>query len=178
MSAEDFPRALVNVLAKEGGFVNNPHDPGGATNKGITQRVYNAWRVAHGQPVGTVLWISTADVEGIYRAQYWAAIRGDDMPRGVDNCLFDEGANSGPEKSIVDLQTALVRLGLYSGRVDGVIGLVTMGAVGRADPAGLINSICDLRLSWLHRLSTWRFFGKGWNSRVTAVRKQSLELVK
>jgi len=169
----DFDLELPLILKSEGGFVNNPHDPGGATNYGITQRVYDAFRKTSGQsgrPV-SVRYISSTDVALIYRQQYWNAVRGDETPTGIDYCLFDEAVNSGPVKSIIDLQTAL------KVKADGQFGMVTLGALLAVnDHAALINRICDLRLNWLHRIKTWRFFGKGWSNRIAFVRAGALKM--
>jgi lysozyme family protein len=168
----NFAQSLAWVLQSEGGFVNDPNDPGGATNKGVTQNVYDAYRSAHGLMRQSVLYITTAEVSNIYKAQYWDAVRGDSVPAGVDYCLFDEGVNSGPVKSIIDLQTAL------GVKADGQFGMITMQALnGVNDIEGLIQKICDLRLNWLHRLSTWRFFGAGWSARIKRVCAQSLVMV-
>ena len=169
-----FQRALSLVLADEGGWSNNPNDPGGATMQGITQRVYDAFRRADpgtARPA-SVRYISTADVTAIYRVQYWDAVRGDSVPAGLDYCLFDEAVNAGPVASIKDLQTAL------GVKADGQFGMVTMGALLAVnDRAGLIKRICALRLNWLHRLRTWRFFGKGWAARVARVQAAALKMV-
>lgn len=173
MVAINFPSALTRVLRSEGGYVDNPHDPGGATNLGVTQRVFDAWRRSRGQAVAGVRALTSEEAGLIYRAQYWAAVRGDDLLAGLDYCLFDEGVNSGPGVSVKDLQTAL---GL---RPDGHLGLVTLGAVAATkDLVALVNRICDLRLSWLHRLRTWRWFGTGWRSRVEFVRVGALAMAR
>lgn len=167
----DFSHSLELLLATEGGYVNNPHDPGGATNKGIIQRVYDAYRRMKSLPPTSVRNITPADVADIYKLQYWDAVRGDAIPAGIDYCLFDESANSGPVKSIIDLQTAL------KVKADGQFGIVTFQALQSVvDRVALINRICDLRLSFLHRLRTWRFFGRGWTARVSRVRVEAITM--
>lgn len=169
---QNFAASLALVLKSEGGFSNDAHDPGGATMEGITQRVYTAYRARQRLPAAPVRSISNADVQAIYRAQYWDAVHGDGLWAGLDYCLFDEGVNSGPIPSIKDLQAAL------GVKVDGQFGMVTMAALEKVvDRAALINRICDLRLNLLHRLTTWRFFGKGWGARVAAVRAASLKMI-
>lgn len=167
----DFQSCLSLVLHSEGGFANNRLDPGGATNFGITQRVFDAYRRLHRLLPISVRYISTTDVATIYRGQYWDAVQGDQLWPGLDYCLFDEAVNSGPKKSIIDLQVAL---GVTA---DGVFGMVTLAALhGVNDRAALLNKICDLRLNWLHRLATWRVFGRGWSARVAFVRANALKL--
>jgi lysozyme family protein len=168
----NYVKCLGWLLLSEGGYVNDPRDPGGATNKGVTQRVYNGWRIRQHQQTQSVRQISPDEVSAIYKMQYWDAVRGDDMPSGVDYCLFDEGANSGPVRSIRDLQSALKI------KSDGHIGLVTMQTVaGVSDRRALVNAVCDYRLSFLRRLRTFKFFGRGWRARVERVRVQALALV-
>lgn len=171
MTAANFPKCLAAVLLYEGGFSNSPHDPGGTTMRGVTQRVYDAYRSSKGSNRQSVQYITPAEVSEIYQKQYFDAIQGDALPSGLDECVFDEAVNSGPVRAIKDLQTAL---GVKS---DGQLGMVTLGAVQAInDRASLINRYCDNRLSFLHRLRTWQFFRKGWSNRIAAVRKLSLGL--
>jgi hypothetical protein len=72
-----FEKALAFVLIWEGGFVDNPHDHGGATNKGITQATYDAWRHKIGQPQRTVKEIHDDEARNIYMQQYWAPLKKD-----------------------------------------------------------------------------------------------------
>ena len=97
---DKFKEALARVLVHEGGEVHNPKDPGGRTNKGITQRVYNAWRTRSHLPIRDVYLISDTEVESIYRSQYWDVIKGDQLPPGVDYAVFDGAMNSGPKQSV------------------------------------------------------------------------------
>jgi lysozyme family protein len=168
----NFPPSLTLVLKSEGGYVNNRFDPGGATNFGITQRVYNAYRALITQPVQSVRYIAMTEVDAIYEHQYWAAVRADDVWAGLDYLLFDEAVNSGPLASIKDLQTAL------GVKADGQFGMITLSALQAVnDRAALLNKICDLRLSWLHRLKTWRVFGLGWTNRVAFARGNALRMI-
>jgi lysozyme family protein len=167
MTTNGFARALPRVLAHEGGYVNDPHDPGGATNRGITFRVYDAYRTRKGLPTRDVRNISPAEVSEIYRLQYWDAVKGDELPPGLDYVLFDGAVNSGPAQSIKWLQRAL-----GSVAVDGQIGQATLAAVmAHGRPADLVDRICDRRLAFLQALKTWPRFGKGWRARVEGVRK-------
>lgn len=168
----NFQTCLTFVLRSEGGFSNNRMDPGGATMEGITQRVYDAYRHLHGLLPISVRYISSDDLNAIYRTQYWAAVQGDKLWAGMDFAAMDEAVNSGPSKSIKDLQAAL------GVKVDGVLGMVTLSALQRVnDRTALINRICDLRLNWLHRIKTWRVFGRGWSARVAFVRANALKMI-
>ncbi|KAJ0337308.1 hypothetical protein COL154_014313, partial [Colletotrichum chrysophilum] len=99
-----FAVALKAVLGFEGGYVNNRHDPGGATNHGITQRVYNAWRKVKG--LRSVREIAPEEVETIYRTSYADPVRFDDLPAGVDLITFDSAVNSGVSRGAQWLQGA------------------------------------------------------------------------
>lgn len=165
---DNFNRALARVLVYEGGFSNNPADPGGATMKGITQATYNSWRARHGQPVAGVAGISDADVAAIYKTDYWDRIHGDDMPSGVDFCLFDAAVNSGVGGATSWAQAVC---GLA---VDGDMGPKTEAAILADDPDAFIHDFCAHRLGTLQRLPTWSTFGKGWAARIANVQKTSV----
>ncbi|MER9206830.1 glycoside hydrolase family 108 protein [Mesorhizobium sp. M0771] len=161
--------SLAKVLAHEGGYSNNKRDPGGPTMKGVTQRVYDAYRKGKGQATRSVKSISTDELNEIYDRQYWDAVKGDQLPDGVDYVLFDGAVNSGPGRSIMFLQQALRPL--YTGRIDGVMGIGTLTALKAVnDNDALIDRICDARMNFLRHLSTFAVFGKGWSARVREVR--------
>jgi lysozyme family protein len=161
---ENFALALGEVLQTEGGYSDDPRDPGGATSHGITQHEYDHWRAEHGESPRDVRQIDPNEIEAIYRSDYWNPIRGDDLPSGVDYCAFDFAVNSSPLRAARFLQRA-------AGAVpDGVIGPMTLAAVGRADPQRLIEAMCDARLDYLQALPTWPHFGRGWASRVVEVK--------
>lgn len=162
--------SLDHVLVHEGGFVNHPKDPGGATNRGVTQAVYDGWRKAQGLAPRSVKLIVAGEVEAIYDAQYWDAVKADDLPGGIDYAVFDFAVNSGPSRAIRFLQSVL---GVAT---DGVIGVVTLAAARAADAVTVINALCDNRLAFLKGLSTWPTFGDGWRNRVKEVRADALAL--
>jgi lysozyme family protein len=161
---DNFATCLSSVLIHEGGYVNDPQDPGGATNKGITQRVYDDWRASLGQPARSVRAIEQGEVEAIYRKQYWDAVAGDQLPEGLDYCLFDFAVNSGANRAARFLQRCL------NLDEDGKIGPVTLAAVANANVPELIGEICDARLHFLMGLPTFPRFGRGWSARVAEVR--------
>lgn len=162
----NFPNALKQVLVYEGGYVNNPNDPGGATNKGVTQGVYDTWRKANGKPKQSVKFLTTQEIQAIYKNNYWDKIKGDQLADGVDLATFDLAVNSGVNRAIKMLQKV-------SGvTVDGIIGPATIAAANK-DPVATTKALCDARLAFLQALPTWRFFGKGWSNRVASVKKLS-----
>lgn len=177
MALGNFDRCLDNVLEKEGGWSDDPRDPGGATMRGVIQRTYSAWLRLHGLAQTSVRGITEGQLRDIYKTQFWDHVKGDSLPLGVDNCVFDECVNSGAAQAVKDLQQALLRLGFYSGKIDGVVGVQTLAGCKGAEAETLINTICALRLSFLHRLKTFITFGRGWASRVASVKKESLSML-
>jgi lysozyme family protein len=165
----NFERALANVLVHEGGFVHHPRDPGGATNKGITLATYRAWIDKNGT-VSDLKRISADQVARIYRLGYWNAVRGDDLPGGVDYAVFDYGVNSGPGRAVKALQ------GILGVKQDGIVGPITLAAAKAADAVETIKRLCDQRMTFLSGLGTWDTFGKGWAKRVAGVREDALQL--
>lgn len=162
--------ALPKILIHEGGWANHPKDPGGATMKGVIQRVYDGYRRRLNLPVQSVRLISDHELQEIYRKQYWDEIKGDELPQGVDYVVFDGAVNSGPLQSIKWLQRALGAL--YTGKVDGVMGQGTLGALAMVnDCDALIAKIIERREAFLRALKTFSTFGKGWMSRIRQVKQ-------
>jgi lysozyme family protein len=166
----NFGRALSCVLEDEGGFVNDPHDPGGATNKGITLATFRRY-VAKSATVDDLKHLTTAQAAKVYRSQYWNAIKGDDLPDGVDYAVFDFAVNSGQSRAAKYLQ-AIVGV-----PTDGKIGPQTLAAVKATDSTAIINMLCDRRLDFLSGLPTWPRYKNGWTDRVHGVREVALGMV-
>lgn len=98
MYSKEFEQALKFVLEREGGYVNNPNDPGGATNKGITQGTYNTWLKSKGQAAKSVKLITDAEVKEIYYKNYWLAAKCDKMTKKFAVVCFDSAVNHGVGK--------------------------------------------------------------------------------
>ncbi len=163
--AYDFADSLKVVLVYEGGKVDNDKDPGGRTNKGITQSVYTAYRRGKGLAPQDVYLISDAEVMAIYKVQYWDRVHGDTLRPGVNLVMFDSAVHSGVSQGIKWLQKAL---GVPP---DGAFGLKTQQALDAVtNDDELVGRILDARLLFLQHLSTWKTFGKGWASRVSQLR--------
>lgn len=163
----NFSRALSLVLKSEGGWSDNPADPGGATMKGVT--LANFRRYVKADATKTDLRrISDDQVATVYRRFYWDAVAAAELPDGVDYAVFDFAVNSGPGRAAKYLQATV---GVSQ---DGRIGPATLAAA-RARPGGVvIDQLCDARLTFLKRLPTWATFGRGWSDRVRSVRTQAL----
>jgi len=166
---DNYSTCLAHVLKHEGGFVNHPSDPGGATNKGVTKKVWEEW-VGHPVTIDDMKALTIEDVQPLYKKNYWDRVRGDDLPAGVDYAVFDVAVNSGVVRAAKFLQTVL---GLNQ---DGIIGPVTLAAVAIAPPRDLVTNICDKRLAFMQSLPTWSTFGKGWQRRVDNVEKTAFEM--
>ena len=95
---ENFSECLDIILKHEGGFVNHPEDPGGATNLGITKRTLEEF-LGKEVTIDLVKNLPKETAARIYKEKYWDSIKGDDLPSGVDLSLFDWGVNSGPSKA-------------------------------------------------------------------------------
>ncbi|WIY53678.1 glycosyl hydrolase 108 family protein [Devosia sp. YIM 151766] len=171
MTDTRFEICLAEVLRHEGGYVDHPSDPGGATNMGVTRKTLARWR--HVSPwwdlhKSEVQTLTRTEATSIYRALYWDLCRAGDLPRGIDLAVFDYAVNSGPDRAIRALQTVL---GVV---VDGLVGPLTIGAAARADAGKAINALCDRRLGFLRGLASFATFGRGWTSRVAAIRAAAL----
>lgn len=170
MASASYPACLNFTFKYEGGYVNHPNDPGGPTNFGITQRVLAGWR-GHPVTAADVKNMLRSEAGDIYRANYWRAVRGDDLPAGVDLVVWDYGVNSGPARAIKALQAAL------GVEADGFIGPATLDAAAKADADTLARAVCAQRQRFVRGLSTYKTFGKGWERRISSCKALALSLV-
>ena len=166
---ENFDVAFKALLKHEGGFVNHPVDPGGMTNLGVTKLVWENW-VGHPVDEQTMRGLTPEMVAPLYKKRYWDAVRGDDLPSGVDLVVFDCAVNSGVGRASRFLQQVV---GVTD---DGKIGPGTIQAVLSKDPKELVDAFCDKRQAFLEALPTFATFGKGWSRRVAEVREQGENL--
>lgn len=158
-----FDEALTHVLAAEGGYVNHPDDPGGATRYGITKRTARA----HGYK-GDMRFFPLSEAADIYRTSYWDACQCDALPEQLRLAMFDGAVHSGPAQSIRWLQQALELTA--TGSMNGA----TLAAAARADVPSLVVAILDRRLAFLRRLRTWPTFKNGWTTRINTLRRLSV----
>jgi lysozyme family protein len=159
---ENFDSALEAILHHEGGYVHHPSDPGGRTNLGVTQRVWEEW-VGHEVDEKTMRALTPEIVGPMYKAKYWDKIKGDDLPAGVDYIVFDAAINSGPGRAAKWLQQTVGAI------PDGAIGPGTLGKVAAMPADDIVEKYQQTRLEFLQSLSTWNTFGKGWGRRVQEV---------
>lgn len=149
---QNYDYALKQVLLSEGGYTNDPQDPGGPTNFGITLHDYQSYINKSGT-ANDVRNMTEVQAATIYKSKYWDVVQGDSLPSGVDYCVFDYGVNSGNSRAI----------NVYN-------------EFKTKSPTDCINAICDERLAFLKGLSTWSHFGAGWSSRVSRVRAGAIQL--
>lgn len=154
----NFDACLREVLRYEGGFVNHPKDPGGATNRGITRATLEAFR-GRKVTLAEIKALSVEEAAKIYHRDYWQPIKGDDLPTGLDLCVFDCAVNSGSKRAMTFLRQAYKE------------------ALSKTDVTLLINVYSRKRLTFLMGLSTWPYFGRGWYARVKAVEKIAMKMM-
>ena len=153
-----FDRALAFTLRWEGGYVNDPRDPGGETKYGISKRAY---------PHIDIKNLTKEQAAAIYRRDYWDAARCGKLPERVAVAHFDCAVNCGVQAAARILQRALKI------KDDGDIGPVTLAAVRAADPARLVERLLLERVAYYSdialRRSQLRTFLAGWLSRTVTL---------
>lgn len=171
MAQKTFQTAIKKVLQHEGAYVNNPSDPGGPTNRGIT--IYDARRYAAEYDWIKGRTVTVADMkslplwfaEAVYKAKYWDAMNCDLLEPGVDYAVFDYGVNSGVGRPGRVIRRILAESDTASA-ITPELALIT----SREPARRMVEKICDERLRYLQSLKTWPVFGKGWGRRVDEVR--------
>lgn len=157
------------VIKHEGGFVNHPKDPGGMTNLGVTR---SAWQGYLNRDVteAEMRALTPEVVKPFYKSLYWDRIKGDMLPSGVDYAAYDLAVNSGPYRAAQYLQK------IAGATVDGMIGPKSLEAINACDAKEAADAICDMRMDFLKRLSTFDTFGKGWGIRVADVKAKAISM--
>lgn len=159
----NFDECLKLILHHEGGYVNHPKDPGGETNMGVTKRVYEKWCMENDLQQKDMKDLEFNDVAPIYKENYWDRVKADQLPAGLDLCVFDWAVNSGTGRAAKKLQ------GMIGTTVDGGIGPNTLKALNAyVQIEGLESTIAtytDIRQNFYESLSTFDTFGKGWTRR-------------
>jgi lysozyme family protein len=151
------------MLKSEGGFVNHPSDPGGMTNLGVTKATWENW-VGRESDEAEMRGLTPEKVEPLYKKKYFDAVRGDELPVGLDYLMFDFAVNAGAGRAIKTLQTAV---GVTP---DGGFGPMTMAAVQAVNPVDLIERFSQAKEDFYRSLTTFATFGKGWLNRVADVK--------
>ena len=167
---ENWEMCFEMVLKHEGGFVNNPKDPGGMTNLGVTR---TNWELYLDRDVteADMRALTPEMVKPFYKHNYWDRIRGDDLPSGVDYAAYDLAVNSGTGRAAKYLQK------IAGVPEDGVIGPQSLKAIQKCDAEDAVDEICNMRMDFLKNLNTFDTFGKGWTIRVNDVKAKATEMV-
>lgn len=152
----NFDQAFDRLIGHEGGYVNDPRDPGGETNHGVTKRV-----AAENGYTGSMRDFTRNAAKAIYRKQYWDAVKADQLPDDVRFHVFDAAVNSGVGQAARWLQRAV---GVTD---DGAIGPKTIAAALMAGPM-LAARYSGARLKFMADLPTWPSFGRGWARRIAS----------
>lgn len=166
-----FDIALAEILRHEGGWVDHPKDPGGATNRGVTLATLSDW-LGRTATKAEVKALTVADVAPIYRERYWNAVKGDDLPAGVDLMVFDLAVNSGPGRAAKFLQEVV------GAAVDGQIGPGTVAKVNALHPLAVIDGMAARRERFYRGLGTFDTFGRGWMKRLSDVSAKAKEMAR
>jgi lysozyme family protein len=152
---DNYSKILHFTLQWEGGFANDPHDPGGATMHGITQNTFNDYRRYKSEPLKFVGYINEDEVADIYRTRYWGPVDGDSLPSGVDLLGFDISVNSGPGRATQWLsQTSAL------------------------PPQLRVVELDKLRRQFWKNLAIWKWFGAGWYRREDAALALAREMAR
>ena len=167
---KNLEECMARLLEHEGGYVWHAQDPGGETNFGVTRAVYEQYvgrQVMDGEMEG----LTHDDVYPIYKENYWDAVRGDDLPSGVDWSCFDWAVNSGKSRASKALQR------IVGVEADGGIGPMTLRAVAEVEPEEIVKQMHYVRDKFYRSLDTFEVFGKGWVRRNDETKEQALHLL-
>ena len=166
----NYDKCLETILHHEGGYVNHPKDPGGETNLGVTKRVYEEWGGTKDMKDLTV-----EDVAPIYKKNYCDRVKVDDLPSGLDLCVFDFGVNAGTGRSAKYLQRMIGTV------ADGGIGPNTLKALDNyVESEGLeqtIRNFQEARQKYYESLKTFETFGRGWTRRVDETTELAVSMI-
>lgn len=155
-----FDKLIDRVLSHEGWYSNDPQDPGGETQWGISKRAH---------PDVNIKALTRAQAIDIYRADYWDKIKGDQLPAGIAFQVLDAAVNHGVRTASRWLQASV---GVTA---DGIIGPATLAAVRRVDAAETVLLFNATRLEFYTDVTTFARFGRGWTRRVAGNLRYAVE---
>lgn len=170
MPTAAFLDALPFVLQWEGGYVNHPNDPGGATNKGVTQKVYDAWRERQGLAERDVRQLEESELHALYESGYWVPPKCPALDTPLDLVQFDTAVNMGVGRAVRFMQKAV------GATPDGAWGPGTQACVDGCDLGATLVNYCQVREDYYRQLAAnnpkLQVFLKGWLNRLNALRKR------
>ena len=170
-----FEMALNLILQHEGGYSDNPVDRGGPTKQGVTQKVYDTWRMTSGKPVRSVREIDGSEVAAIYLQNYWRPVKCDLLPDDLALVHFDSAVNHGVKRAIKFLQLAT------GASPDGVFGPATQAALATTMEKLSERIVIGLYLAEredfyddiVARDPSQSVFLKGWKNRIAKLRTET-----
>lgn len=146
----NFDRAFEHVVGVEGGYVNDPRDPGGETRYGISKRAY---------PNEDIRNLTLDRAKQIYWRDYWDACKCDSIPSPLNLYVFDAAVNQGISVAIRVLQGVL---GLTQ---DGIIGPKTIAAASVAGSEKVALYLADRAMRYA-KTANFDTYGRGWMKRM------------
>ncbi len=146
----NFDIAFDRLMGNEGGYVNNPADPGGETKWGISKRSYPNLDIAN---------LTREQAKEIYRTDFWQRARMDEIDPAIAFQVFDAAVNHSIETAVRMMQRAA---GVAD---DGHIGPVTIAAVRGKTVTDMLMLLTAERLEFWAKLTTFDTFGRGWTRR-------------
>jgi lysozyme family protein len=149
----NFDQAFEKLIGHEGGYVNNPADPGGETKFGVSRRAY---------PLENIKAMTLDRAKVLYLHDYWGPAGCDAVPDAIKFDLFDMAVNSGPVAAIKNLQHAV------GVTVDGMLGPLTLQAVNAMPAPRVLARFNGHRLDLMADLKSWPAFSRGWAKRIAA----------
>lgn len=175
---DNWDECFAIMLKSEGGYTEDPNDRGnllpngrmGATNFGVTQGNWEKW-VGHEVTKADMKALKIADVQPFYKKMYWDKVYGDNLPYGVDLCVFDFGVNAGISRSVIRLQQ------IVGSDPDGIMGPKTLAATLRTNARDIIEQFEELRASYYRGINNPRF-EKGWLNRTKHIADLALKMVR
>jgi hypothetical protein len=165
-----FDACMPFIFKAEGGYSDNPEDPGGPTNFGVTLATLRAYEGDPNLTADDVKKLTRAVAREIYRTAYWNRMQCGALPAGLDLEVFDFGVNSGPAESVKTLQ------GLIGVTQDGSVGPITLAAVRQFNVGDLIGRFAQARLAFYQSLNMPEF-EQGWATRVAQIQSAAVKML-
>ena len=157
VTEEQLPRLVRDhILAAEGGFVDHPSDPGGATNYGIAQKYH---------PTIDIKNLTEDEAAAIYYRQYWKRNRCDLMPLAVGLAVFDSAVQHGGDKAVRMLQS------IVFAEEDGIVGPLTLTKINKYTTSFICEKIISKRRDLYRASKNHHVFGAGWSNRLDKLQR-------